>query len=139
MKRFLDGEAQVLIGTQMVAKGLHVPNVSLVGVVLADIGGGTTEVGLVSLGHALFFGLGAYTLALASPDFSPASMWWMLPLVMLLLRSTILLQPDCILRLRMAVWASLRFRNPMLLTEQMVFVPLRLQQCQTMTGIQKWH
>lgn len=39
--------------------------------------------GLVSLGHALFFGLGAYTLALASPDFSPASIWWMLPLVML--------------------------------------------------------
>ncbi len=39
-------------------------------------------VGLVSLGHALFFGLGAYTLALGSPDFSPASMWWMLPLVM---------------------------------------------------------
>ncbi|WP_417586043.1 branched-chain amino acid ABC transporter permease [Nitrincola sp.] len=38
-------------------------------------------VGLVSLGHALFFGLGAYTLALASPDYSPASMWWMLPLV----------------------------------------------------------
>lgn len=40
-------------------------------------------VGLVSLGHALFFGLGAYTLALASPDFDAASMWWMLPLVML--------------------------------------------------------
>ncbi|WP_416139393.1 branched-chain amino acid ABC transporter permease [Halomonas sp. HK25] len=39
-------------------------------------------VGLVSLGHALFFGLGAYTLALTSPDFSPASMWWMMPLVM---------------------------------------------------------
>lgn len=39
-------------------------------------------IGLVSLGHALFFGIGAYTLALASPDFSPASMWWMLPLVM---------------------------------------------------------
>lgn len=38
-------------------------------------------VGLVSLGHALFFGLGAYTLALASPDFAPASIWWMLPLV----------------------------------------------------------
>ncbi len=38
LKRFLEGEAQVLIGTQMVAKGLHVPNVSLVGVVLADIG-----------------------------------------------------------------------------------------------------
>ncbi|MDI5935931.1 branched-chain amino acid ABC transporter permease [Halomonas kalidii] len=40
-------------------------------------------VGLVSLGHALFFGLGAYTLALASPDFSPAAIWWMAPLVMM--------------------------------------------------------
>jgi len=40
-------------------------------------------VGLVSLGHALFFGLGAYTLALASPAFSPAAIWWMMPLVML--------------------------------------------------------
>ncbi len=39
-------------------------------------------VGLTSLGHALFFGLGAYTLALASPDFSAPSLWWMLPLVM---------------------------------------------------------
>ena len=38
MQRFQQGEAQVLIGTQMVAKGLHMPNVSLVGVVLADIG-----------------------------------------------------------------------------------------------------
>ena len=36
--RFLQGEAHVLIGTQMVAKGLHMPNVTLVGVVLADIG-----------------------------------------------------------------------------------------------------
>lgn len=41
-------------------------------------------VGLVSLGHALFFGLGAYTFALASPEFSPASIWWMLPLVLAL-------------------------------------------------------
>ena len=38
MRRFLAGEAEVLIGTQMVAKGLHLPEVSLVGVVLADIG-----------------------------------------------------------------------------------------------------
>ena len=38
MAQFLGGEAQVLIGTQMVAKGLHVPSVSLVGVILADIG-----------------------------------------------------------------------------------------------------
>ncbi len=38
MGRFLRGEAQVLIGTQMVAKGLHVPSVTLVGAVLADVG-----------------------------------------------------------------------------------------------------
>ena len=38
MAQFLEGAAQVLIGTQMVAKGLHVPRVSLVGVILADIG-----------------------------------------------------------------------------------------------------
>ena len=38
MERFVQGEAQVLVGTQMVAKGLHLPNVSLVGVLLADIG-----------------------------------------------------------------------------------------------------
>jgi len=39
-------------------------------------------VGLVSLGHALFFGLAGYTLAIASPAYSPASLWWMLPLVL---------------------------------------------------------
>ena len=36
--RLSSGETQVLIGTQMVAKGLDIPNVALVGVVLADIG-----------------------------------------------------------------------------------------------------
>lgn len=40
-------------------------------------------IGLVSLGHALFYGLAGYTLAMASPAYSPASLWWMLPLVML--------------------------------------------------------
>ncbi|MSQ21709.1 MAG: primosomal protein N' [Dehalococcoidia bacterium] len=38
LERFARGEAQVLVGTQMVAKGLHVPSVTLVGAVLADIG-----------------------------------------------------------------------------------------------------
>ena len=38
MQRLASGETQVLVGTQMVAKGLDVPNVTLVGVVLADIG-----------------------------------------------------------------------------------------------------
>ena len=38
MESFLRGEGRVLVGTQMVAKGLHVPNVTLVGAVMADIG-----------------------------------------------------------------------------------------------------
>ena len=38
MDRFRSREAQVLVGTQMVAKGLHFPDVSLVGVVSADVG-----------------------------------------------------------------------------------------------------
>jgi primosomal protein N' (replication factor Y) (superfamily II helicase) len=37
-KAFKNHEADVLIGTQMIAKGLHLPKVSLVGVILADIG-----------------------------------------------------------------------------------------------------
>ena len=38
MRRLAGGEVQVLVGTQMVAKGLDLPNVTLVGVVLADVG-----------------------------------------------------------------------------------------------------
>lgn len=34
--RFMRAEAQVLIGTQMIAKGLDIPNVTLVGVIAAD-------------------------------------------------------------------------------------------------------
>ena len=36
--KFLNHEADILIGTQMITKGLHLPKVNLVGVILADIG-----------------------------------------------------------------------------------------------------
>ncbi len=38
LNSFRGGEAQVLVGTQMIAKGLHFPSVALVGVVSADVG-----------------------------------------------------------------------------------------------------
>lgn len=38
LKEFHDKQARILLGTQMVAKGLDFPDVSLVGVLLADIG-----------------------------------------------------------------------------------------------------
>jgi primosomal protein N' (replication factor Y) len=37
LQRFIDGQADVLIGTQMIAKGLDLPLVTLVGVISADI------------------------------------------------------------------------------------------------------
>ncbi len=36
LEQFMNGEADVLIGTQMIAKGLHLPQVALVGVITAD-------------------------------------------------------------------------------------------------------
>jgi len=38
MNTFSKGHAQILVGTQMIAKGLHFPRVTLVGVLCADIG-----------------------------------------------------------------------------------------------------
>jgi branched-chain amino acid transport system permease protein len=39
--------------------------------------------GLVSFGHAAFFGIGAYTLALLTPKYEAASLWHTLPLAIL--------------------------------------------------------
>ncbi|MDO5692400.1 MAG: branched-chain amino acid ABC transporter permease [Pseudomonadota bacterium] len=39
--------------------------------------------GLVSLGHAAYFGLGGYALALLSSDNGPVSLWWTLPVAVL--------------------------------------------------------
>ena len=36
--------------------------------------------GLVSLGHAAYFGLAGYALAFISPETGPVSLWWSLPL-----------------------------------------------------------
>ncbi|MCH7594033.1 MAG: primosomal protein N' [Chloroflexi bacterium] len=38
LDRFMNGDARVLVGTQMVAKGLDIPEVTLVGVISADTG-----------------------------------------------------------------------------------------------------
>jgi primosomal protein N' (replication factor Y) (superfamily II helicase) len=38
MNRFANHQADILIGTQMLAKGLDIPSVTLVGVILADVG-----------------------------------------------------------------------------------------------------
>ena len=38
LRRLSEGEIQVLVGTQMITKGLDIPNVTLVGAILADIG-----------------------------------------------------------------------------------------------------
>ncbi|MGL4855225.1 MAG: replication restart helicase PriA, partial [Lentisphaeria bacterium] len=38
LQRFKSGKVDILIGTQMIAKGLHFPNVTLVGILMADLG-----------------------------------------------------------------------------------------------------
>jgi len=41
------------------------------------------QTGLICFGQAAFFGIGAYTVALATPQSEPASLWWILPASML--------------------------------------------------------
>ncbi len=43
MDEFVEGDARVLVGTQMVAKGLDIPSVKLVGVISADTGLGIPD------------------------------------------------------------------------------------------------
>ena len=43
LSQFRSGQADVIVGTQMIAKGLHLPGVTLVGVVLADVGLGIPD------------------------------------------------------------------------------------------------
>ena len=43
LSQFRNGDADVIVGTQMIAKGLHLPGVTLVGVVLADVGLGIPD------------------------------------------------------------------------------------------------
>jgi branched-chain amino acid transport system permease protein len=38
--------------------------------------------GLVSFGHAAYFGLAGYALALMSPGYEAVSLWWTLPAAM---------------------------------------------------------
>ena len=38
LKSFSDGEIDILIGTQMIAKGLDFPNTTLVGIINSDLG-----------------------------------------------------------------------------------------------------
>lgn len=56
--------------------------------------------GLVSLGHAAYFGIGAYTVALMSPKYDPASLWVVLPAAVLAAAAAALLVGLLVLRTR---------------------------------------
>ena len=43
LREFRSGGSQILVGTQLIAKGHHIPSVTLVGVVSADIGLGVPD------------------------------------------------------------------------------------------------
>lgn len=43
LKEFADGKIDILIGTQMISKGIDIPNLSLIGIILADQGWGVPD------------------------------------------------------------------------------------------------
>ncbi len=43
LKDFADGNIDILIGTQMISKGIDIPNLSLIGIILADQGWGVPD------------------------------------------------------------------------------------------------
>jgi len=43
LKKFSEGEIDILVGTQMISKGIDIPKLSLVGVILADVGWGIPD------------------------------------------------------------------------------------------------
>ncbi|RKE68029.1 branched-chain amino acid ABC transporter permease [Pseudorhodoplanes sinuspersici] len=54
--------------------------------------------GLVSLGHATFYGLGAYALVFSSPQYDPANLWLTLPFSMLAASAAALIIGTFVLR-----------------------------------------
>jgi branched-chain amino acid transport system permease protein len=56
--------------------------------------------GLVSFGHAAFFGLGAYTLALAAPKYEASSLWLTLPAAVLVCAAAALAIGALVLRVK---------------------------------------
>ncbi|MCL4725135.1 MAG: branched-chain amino acid ABC transporter permease, partial [Rhodocyclaceae bacterium] len=56
--------------------------------------------GLVSFGHAAFFGLAGYALALMVPKYEAASLWWTLPAAMAACAAFALVTGALVLRTR---------------------------------------
>jgi len=66
-----------LVGTDFYAQMVARMMILAIFAMSLDLLQGVT--GLVSLGHAAFFGIGGYFLSLVTPDANPVSLWWTLP------------------------------------------------------------
>jgi branched-chain amino acid transport system permease protein len=67
-----------LVGTEFYAQMVARMMILAIFAMSLDLLLGVT--GLVSLGHAAYFGLAGYALAFLTPETGPASLWWTLPL-----------------------------------------------------------